>query len=380
MTDQMDRRLQEMVNQLAAAAPDAPPFPAERTEPRAARRRAPAWALAAAGATAVLVIIGLPFLLFAGGRIDDPVGTAPTTVAPPTTLPTPTTILPPPATPACVPAGLLVRSLGEDGAAGSLVTPLRFTNVSGDPCTLEDPLSVTGIGVGGEAVAALFGTSAAIQSDSGPLLAAGESRVMLLEVGTACEGGRVIGPEAASVRVELSSGTVTVDFTGDLGCLFGYSQFGNWQEAEPVTPMEEAMAAAVIAFAQDPAPEHFDAISFTDRVTLTLGPEASREQPADSLVLSSDWVFGTEYDGFRARVAPYSALDLLAEPRSIEVTAGPRDHCASPPMPVHDDLIGLRQISIQPTDTTSCLEWWAVDLFLSPDGAVAGVTLDLWEP
>lgn len=380
MTDQMDRRLQEMVNQLAAAAPDAPPFPTEQTPAPATPRRTPAWALAAAGAAAVLLIIGLPFLLFAGDRFEDPIGTAPTTVAPPTTVPTTTTIVPDPATPACLPAGLLVRSLGEDGAAGRLVTPVRFTNVSGDPCTLEGPLSVIGIGVGGEEVAALFGTSAAIGSDSGSLLAAGESRVMLLEVGTACEGGRLIGPEAASVRVELSSGIVNVEFAGDLGCQFGYSQFGDWQGAEPITSTEEATAATVIAFAQDPSPEHFDAISFTDRVTLTLGPEVGREQPAASLALTSDWVFGTEYDGFRARTAPYSALDLLAEPGQVTVTAGPRDHCASPPMPIYDDLIGLRQISIQPADATSCLEWFAIDLFLTPDGEVAGITLDLWEP
>ena len=366
-----------MVNQLAAAAPDAPPFPTEQTPAPAAPRRTPSWVLAVAGAAAVLLIIGLPFLLFGGGKIDDPVITSPTTVTsstPPTTIPVPEGI------PACTPPGLLVRALPADGSAGHLATPLRFTNVSGDQCVLDDPISVTGIGTAGEEVAAGEGTNAVIATDSGPLLAAGESRVMLLEVGTACEGGRVIGPEAASVQVELFAGTVTVEFTGDLGCQFAYSAFGEWLEADPITPTEEATAAALIAFAQDPGSNNFAAIPFTDTVTLTLGPEAGRQQISAGLAAASDWIFGIEYDGFRARTSPYSALELLAESRPVEVTAGPRDHCASPPMPVHDDLTGLRQVSIQPVDAGSCLEWWAVDLFLTPDGEVAGVTLDLWEP
>ncbi|MGI9647608.1 MAG: hypothetical protein ACR2OI_03725 [Acidimicrobiia bacterium] len=384
MTDQMDRRLQEMVNQLAAAAPDAPPFPATTTRAPAAGRRMPGWALATAGAAAVLLIIGVPFLLFGGGKIEDPVTSSPTTVAatvPPTTIPTPPSTIPvPEGLPACIPAGLLVRPLAADGTAGHLVTPVRFTNVSGDPCALDDPLSVTGIGSAGQEVAAAMGTNAVIATDAGPVLAAGQSRVMLLEVGTACEGGRLIGPEASSVRVELPAGNVSLEFSGDLGCQFGYSPFGEWLEADPITPAEEATAVAVIVFAQNPDPDNFAVIPFTDTVTLTLGPKAGRQQPSASLALAGDWVFGTEYDGFRARTAPYSALEMLAQPRPVEVTAGPRDHCASPPMPVHEDLIGLRQISIQPVDATSCLEWWAVDLFLTPEGEVAGITLDLWEP
>jgi hypothetical protein len=47
-----------------------------------------------------------------------------------------------------------------------------------------------------------------------------------------------------------------------------------------------------------------------------------------------------------------------------------------PPIQVAD----LRRVSVQPRDTESCLQWWTVDLFLTPDGKVAAVTLDLWEP
>lgn len=49
-------------------------------------------------------------------------------------------------------------------------------------------------------------------------------------------------------------------------------------------------------------------------------------------------------------------------------------------MPINDDFVGLRHLSIQPSDAASCLEWWTVNLFLNGGGLIAGVTLDLWEP
>lgn len=380
MTDQMDNRLQEMVNKLADSAPPAPPFPRTAVKPVGIGRRFPAWALATAGAVAVLVIIGLPFLLFSGGTTPDDVATTlpptpTTTVAPETTT---TLTAPPVAT--CTPEGLLVRTLAQDGAAGRIVTPLRLVNVSGDPCLLDDPLGVSGIGTDGSEVAATLGTSVPIGGPTEPIVDAGASRVMLVEVGTGCEGGRVIGPEAATLRIHFPGGAVTLPFEGDLGCTFGYTGFGEWLEAEPVSDEERAIVDTMRGFASDPTADRLTELRLTDAVILTLGPQFARSETSSNLADPGSWVFGTEYDGFRARVAPFSALELLAQPRDVGITAGPRDHCASPPMPVYEDLIGLRQISIQPTDATSCLEWWAVDLFLTEDGEIAGVTLDLWEP
>jgi len=40
----------------------------------------------------------------------------------------------------------------------------------------------------------------------------------------------------------------------------------------------------------------------------------------------------------------------------------------------------LRRVSVLPRDMESCLQWWTVDLFLTLDGKIAAVTLDLWEP
>jgi len=328
---------------------------------------------------AVLVIIGLPFLLFSGGTTPDDVATTlPPT--PTTAAPTPTTTLPAPPVATCTPGGLLVRTLTQDGAAGRIVTPLRLTNVSGDPCWLDDPLGVTGIGSDRSEVSATLGTYVPIGGPTEPIVEAGGSRVMLVEVGTGCEGGQVVGPEAETLRIQFPGGAVTVPFSGDLGCQFGYSGFGEWLEATPVTDEERAIVDTMREFASDPTTDLLTELPLTDSVTLTLGPQRARSEAAADLADPASWVFGTEYDGFRAWVGPFSALDLLAQPREVGITSGPRDHCASPPMPVYENFVGLRQISIEPTDATSCLEWWAVDLFLTEDGKIAGVTLDLWEP
>ncbi|MDH3607582.1 MAG: DUF4232 domain-containing protein, partial [Acidimicrobiia bacterium] len=316
MTEQMDYRLEELVNQLAASAPEAPPFPQTRRHPQSRGRRAPAWVLAAAGAAVVLVIIGLPFLLFGGGTAEKDVAT--TQVSP-----TPTTLTVPPETttptasevPICTPAGLLIRALGEDGAAGHVVTPLRFTNVSGSPCTLEQPTGVTGIGVGGEEVAAALGTYVPIGGDPDSLVKVGDSLVMLVEVGTGCEGGRAIGPAAEAVRITLATGEVTVPFAGDLGCQFSYSPFGEWLEAETLTTEEQALVESLREFAADSTVERHDAIPFAGMVNLTLGAEFARTQPAGSLADPAAWVFDEATDGFRAYVGPFSALELLAQPR-----------------------------------------------------------------
>lgn len=383
MTDQMDRRLRELVQHLAAASPEAPPFPETAPAPVAPRRRIPAWVLATAGAAAVIVIIGLPFILWGGGQRNDVVTTppAPTTApsTPSTTDTTTPTTVPGIDPSACTPEGLLIRALGQDGAAGRLVTPVRFTNVSGDSCTLAGPLAVTGIGLGDEEVAAVQGTFVPIGDDEGPDIAAGDSRTMLLEVGTGCEGGNLVGPEAASVRVTIASGEVTIPFSGDLGCNFSYSEFGLWLD-EQITDIERAVADALRAFAADPSPDNFAALPFTADVTLTLGPDAGREQGSATLAFPQNWVFDTSYDGFRAYTGPFSALDRLAEDRPVELIGGTHDHCASPPVPIYPAFEGLRQVSIQPADATSCLEWWTVDLFLTGDGDVAGITLDLYEP
>jgi hypothetical protein len=64
----------------------------------------------------------------------------------------------------------------------------------------------------------------------------------------------------------------------------------------------------------------------------------------------------------------------------MQVTVGPHDHCVSPPVPAPPELAGLRRVSVQPVGEVPCLLWWTVDLFLTEDGTIAGITLDLYEP
>lgn len=71
-----------------------------------------------------------------------------------------------------------------------------------------------------------------------------------------------------------------------------------------------------------------------------------------------------------------------AEARDVVVSVGPHPHCASPPVPAPAEVASLRRVSVQPSPESgdSCLSWWTVDLFLTPEGEVAAVTLDIWEP
>jgi hypothetical protein len=39
-----------------------------------------------------------------------------------------------------------------------------------------------------------------------------------------------------------------------------------------------------------------------------------------------------------------------------------------------------RRLSIQPAGITSCLEWYAIDVFIDGDGTIVRVILDSWEP
>lgn len=45
-------------------------------------------------------------------------------------------------------------------------------------------------------------------------------------------------------------------------------------------------------------------------------------------------------------------------------------------------MADLRRVSAQPDPETidSCLQWWAVDLFITDQGEIAAVTLDLFAP
>ena len=92
---------------------------------------------------------------------------------------------------------------------------------------------------------------------------------------------------------------------------------------------------------------------------------------------------------FRGFVGPFSALDQLASwgpdsarpfVREASVTVGPHPHCVSPAVPAPPEVAELRRLSIQPVGELACPAWWTVDFFVEPDGEIAAVTLDRYEP
>jgi spore germination protein GerM len=149
------------------------------------------------------------------------------------------------------------------------------------------------------------------------------------------------------------------------------------ESAVAATEQEAAVMAALETFAKDPA-ANFAAVALADEVSLGLGPDLIRTMDAADLADPAAWVM--DIDLFRARAGTASALDLLAEERPRRVVTGDHLHCASPPVAAPSGLEGFTRISTQPTDATSCLEWFSVDVFVDGDGDIVAVTIDLYEP
>lgn len=146
-----------------------------------------------------------------------------------------------------------------------------------------------------------------------------------------------------------------------------------------VTAEDVELVEAFVAFARSPDADSAAAVPFAaDRMGLGLADRILVERSVDDLHDPSAWRL--RWEAFRGHVGPFSALELAAEERPLEISIGPHPHCASPPMPAPQGLEEARRISFQPTDIDSCLQWWTVDLFVSGDGDVEAVTMDLWEP
>ncbi len=88
MSDEMDRRMRELMGRMVDMAPEAPPFPEETvTLSPAPARRSMRPALVFATAAAAVLLVALPLLLFQGdGGVDPAVTTVPVPI-PTTTVP-----------------------------------------------------------------------------------------------------------------------------------------------------------------------------------------------------------------------------------------------------------------------------------------------------
>lgn len=143
---------------------------------------------------------------------------------------------------------------------------------------------------------------------------------------------------------------------------------------------EEQIVDAFIEFAARPSDDTFAALPLAHQVALGLGPNIVEVVAATALRDANTWEIDLEY--FRAAVGPFSAFERFTRAGDYEVTVGTHDHCASPPMPPPDGFGDLTRVSVQPAPDSidSCLMWSSVDFFVDPDGTVAAITLDFWEP
>lgn len=137
------------------------------------------------------------------------------------------------------------------------------------------------------------------------------------------------------------------------------------------------------AFAHDPLSDELDAVPLAADVALGLADEVLVLRDSEQLTDPSEWILGAP--AFRGYAGPFSALDLLARWAEapipeLQVTVGPHEHCAAGPVDSPADYADLRRVSVQPVRIDGCLSWWTVDLFLSADGQIRAVTMDLWEP
>ena len=135
----------------------------------------------------------------------------------------------------------------------------------------------------------------------------------------------------------------------------------------------------LVAFAREPSDETWASVPFADRVQLGLGDRLLKTRSAQALRDPAAWKL--DVDLFRGGVGPFSSFDVLAtNEQSLEYREGSYRRCASPSRAPPRPVSGLRRLSIQPREPASCLQWFAVDVFLDESGDIRAVTLDHWEP
>jgi hypothetical protein len=154
------------------------------------------------------------------------------------------------------------------------------------------------------------------------------------------------------------------------------------------TENERAIVAAMVDLVQHPDIASLDGQLFPDEgVWLGLGETLVVRRSREELSDAANWRL--DVDSFRARIGPFSALELIAtheiaaDESVVDVPGlklGPHPRCTGPPIPAPDELAGLRQVSLQAAEPRSCLDWWSVDLFIRRGGQLVAVTLDLFEP
>jgi hypothetical protein len=141
---------------------------------------------------------------------------------------------------------------------------------------------------------------------------------------------------------------------------------------------EHEPAKALVEFARQPSDETWSRVPFADEVRLGLGRDLVLRRSARALRQREAWEIDVEL--FRAGTGPFTAFEELADPREdLAYDEGPYRRCVSPPAPAPREVAHLRRLSIRPREWESCLQWFAVDVFVD-DGKIVAGALDYFEP
>jgi hypothetical protein len=157
------------------------------------------------------------------------------------------------------------------------------------------------------------------------------------------------------------------------------------QTTQPASAVDQAaLTNAMVRFARAPSAATAGDLSFTDQVSLGLGKEVLVQRASADLVNPDNWITDAGPAGFRERSGPFSALDVLAEAGQTVAATGPYESCNRrgefAPAPV--EFGDHARISIQPdpSEVGTCMQWWSVDLYVTPAGEIAAVMLDFGAP
>ena len=147
-----------------------------------------------------------------------------------------------------------------------------------------------------------------------------------------------------------------------------------------VLPPEHAAVAALVGFATERSAELVASVGFAPPVAIGLGPDLLDSLDEAQLADPSAWLL--ELDGRWGGAGSISALDLLARPLdALSMEVDRTTSCVgSTFVSVPQQLEGLERVSITPRENASCLDWFAVDVYLDDAGRIVAVTVELYEP
>lgn len=148
---------------------------------------------------------------------------------------------------------------------------------------------------------------------------------------------------------------------------------------EPLSGPDAPLARKLHAFAAAPGAETLGAIPLSDQVAIGLGGDVVKTLTAEQLEDPSAWVIHRPY--FAGYSGPFNALEQLRrDPELWSITEEKQQFC---PWGRAADLPGYekdRRLTIEPSNITSCLQWWAVDVYLDESGSINAVSLNAVEP